>query len=74
MVREWFNRYLNELEEYFVTLHYEADTIPTFTDNPPERHESGNYPKVDFIPFENAYIRLTAKLRPMVYELGFLKN
>lgn len=38
-----------------------------------ERNESGNYPKVDFIPFENAYLQLTNKLRPMVYELGFLK-
>ena len=38
-----------------------------------ERNVSRTYPKVDFIPFENAYLQLTNKLRPMVHELGFLK-
>lgn len=39
-----------------------------------ERNESGNYPLVDFSSFENAYSVLTDKLRPKVYELGFLKS
>jgi len=38
------------------------------------RSESGNFPPVSFVPFEQAYTALTDKLRPLVYELGFLKN
>jgi hypothetical protein len=37
------------------------------------RNESGNYAPIDFSDFENAYEVLTDKLRPLVYELGFLK-
>ena len=37
------------------------------------RNESGDYPPVDFIPFETAYETLGGKLKPLVYELGFLK-
>lgn len=39
-----------------------------------ERNESGPYTTIDFTEFENSYSRLTEKLRPMVYELGFLKR
>lgn len=39
-----------------------------------ERNESGSYAPIDFTEFENSYSRLTEKLRPMVYELGFLKR
>ncbi|MGP1438453.1 MAG: hypothetical protein ACTTKH_05215 [Treponema sp.] len=36
--------------------------------------ETGEYAKrVSFAPFEEAYAKLTEKLRPKVYELGFLK-
>jgi hypothetical protein len=38
------------------------------------RNESGNYAPIDFSNFENAYEVLTDKLRPQVYELGFLKT
>jgi hypothetical protein len=38
------------------------------------RNESGNYAPIDFSSFENAYEVLTEKLRPLVYELGFLKT
>lgn len=38
-----------------------------------KRNESGDYPPVDFTKFEQAYEILTEKLRPQVYELGFLK-
>jgi hypothetical protein len=38
-----------------------------------KRNESGDYPPVSFDAFEHAYKTLTEKLRPMVYELGFLK-
>ncbi len=37
------------------------------------RNASGDYPPVSFKIFEEAYRSLTEKLRPMVYELGFLK-
>jgi hypothetical protein len=37
------------------------------------RNASGDYPPVNFKPFEEAYRALTEKLQPMVYELGFLK-
>lgn len=39
-----------------------------------KRNESGDYLAVDFKPFEEAYKTLTEKLRPQVYELGFLKQ
>lgn len=38
-----------------------------------KRNESGDYPPVDFSDFETAYTALGDKLRPQVYELGFLK-
>ncbi len=38
-----------------------------------KRNESGDYVPVSFEPFEQAYKSLTEKLRPMVYELGFLR-
>ncbi len=38
------------------------------------RNESGNYVPISFVAFEDAYRTLTDKLRPMVYELGFLKS
>jgi len=38
------------------------------------RNSSGNYSPIDFSGFENAYEVLTEKLRPLVYELGFLKT
>ncbi|QWD06934.1 hypothetical protein G6719_06675 [Polynucleobacter paneuropaeus] len=37
------------------------------------RNKSGDYPLIDFKPFEMAYEALCDKLRPQVYELGFLK-
>ena len=37
------------------------------------RNASGDFPPVDFKPFQESYKALTEKLRPMVYELGFLK-
>ena len=37
------------------------------------RNASGDFPLVNFKPYEEAYKSLTEKLKPMVYELGFLK-
>lgn len=37
------------------------------------RNTSGDYPPVSFDDFENAYKELGDKLRPQVYEYGFLK-
>ena len=37
-----------------------------------DRNDSGNYKKVSFEAFEQAYKALTDKLRPEVYEKGFL--
>ncbi|HMR90463.1 MAG TPA: hypothetical protein PKD51_20015 [Saprospiraceae bacterium] len=37
------------------------------------RNASGDFVPVNFNPFEQTYKVLTEKLRPMVYELGFLK-
>lgn len=37
------------------------------------RNESGDFVPVSFKPFEEAYFALSDKLRPMVYELGFMK-
>ena len=37
------------------------------------RNASGDTLPVSFKPFEEAYKNLTEKLKPMVYELGFLK-
>jgi hypothetical protein len=37
------------------------------------RNSSGNYSPIDFSIFENVYEVLTDKLRPQVYELGFLR-
>jgi hypothetical protein len=39
-----------------------------------KRNESGDFAPVSFDAFEQAYKALTEKLRPMVYELGFLKQ
>ncbi len=38
------------------------------------RNASGDFPPVDFGAFEAAYKALGDKLRPQVYELGFLRN
>ncbi len=38
-----------------------------------KRNESGDYPPISFQSFEEAYKTLTEKLRPQVYEYGFLK-
>ena len=38
-----------------------------------KRNQSGDYPPVDFSAFEDAYNTLSEKLRPLVYEYGFLK-
>ncbi len=38
-----------------------------------KRNESGDFPPVDFTPFEQAYKTLGDKLRPQVFELGFLR-
>jgi hypothetical protein len=37
------------------------------------RNSSGDTAPVDFTPFEIAYKKLSDKLRPQVYELGFLR-
>lgn len=37
------------------------------------RNKSSDYAPVSFAPFEDAYEKLTEKLRPQVYSLGFLK-
>lgn len=38
-----------------------------------KRNESGDFPPVDFSSFEQAYKTLGDKLRPLVFELGFLR-
>ncbi|MFC2121797.1 hypothetical protein ACFLTI_09405 [Bacteroidota bacterium] len=38
------------------------------------RNSSGDFPPVSFKSFEEAYKALTEKLKPQVFELGFLKN
>jgi hypothetical protein len=38
-----------------------------------ERNKSGDTAPVNFSPFEAAYQALTAKLRPQVFSLGFLR-
>jgi hypothetical protein len=38
-----------------------------------KRNESGDFPPVSFVNFETAYKTLTEKLRPLVYEYGFLR-
>ncbi len=38
-----------------------------------KRNESSDFPPLDFSPFEQAYKTLSDKLRPQVFELGFLK-
>jgi len=38
-----------------------------------KRNESGDTAPVDFTPFETAYKALSDKLRPQVFELGFLR-
>jgi hypothetical protein len=37
------------------------------------RNKSGDYPPVNFKPFQDAYKALTEKLQPQVYQFGFLK-
>lgn len=39
-----------------------------------KRNESGDFAKVDFSAFEESYTILSEKLRPMVYDLGFLRR
>ena len=39
-----------------------------------KRNESGDFAPVSFTDFETAYKILTEKLRPLVYEYGFLKS
>ncbi|MFK5893087.1 MAG: hypothetical protein QM504_07685 [Pseudomonadota bacterium] len=38
-----------------------------------KRNDSGDFLPIDFSEFEAAYKQLTEKLRPMVFELGFLR-
>ncbi len=38
-----------------------------------DRNDTGNYYKISFVDFENAYKNLTDKLKPEVYIKGFLK-
>jgi hypothetical protein len=38
------------------------------------RNASGDFPAISFMLFEAEYKNLSEKLRPLVYELGFLKN
>lgn len=38
------------------------------------RNKEGNAPEVDFTPFEIAYTELGDKLRPLVFEYGFLRD
>ena len=38
------------------------------------RNKESDFSPVSFEPFKEAYTNLTLKLRPMVYELGFLKK
>ncbi|MDQ6988463.1 MAG: hypothetical protein Q9M19_01175, partial [Mariprofundaceae bacterium] len=38
------------------------------------RNQGSDKPPVSFTAFEQAYANLTEKLRPQVYELGFLKR
>ncbi|MHB0865288.1 MAG: hypothetical protein ACYC1Y_00025 [Minisyncoccota bacterium] len=38
------------------------------------RNGSNDFPPVDFAPFEVVYKKLTQKIKPQVYSLGFLKN
>lgn len=38
------------------------------------RNSSGDFPPINFKPFQEAYNSLSEKLKPMVYELGFLKS
>ena len=38
------------------------------------RNKSGDFTPVNFKPFEEAYKKLSEKLQPQVYELGFLKK
>ena len=38
-----------------------------------DRNDTGNYNKISFVDFENAYKNLTDKLKPEVYIKGFLK-
>ncbi|MEN9912007.1 MAG: hypothetical protein RI956_451, partial [Pseudomonadota bacterium] len=38
------------------------------------RNNSGDYVPINFKPFEEAYKTLTEKIRPMVFELGFLRG
>jgi len=39
-----------------------------------KRNESGDFAPVDFSELESAYKTLTAKLQPLVFELGFLRE
>ena len=39
-----------------------------------KRNESGDFSPVSFVNFEDAYGVLSDKLRPQVFELGFLKD
>ncbi len=39
-----------------------------------KRNDSGDFTKVSFVDFENVYKKLSEKLEPQVYELGFLKK
>jgi hypothetical protein len=38
-----------------------------------KRNTNGGYPLVNFDAFNKAYEALTDKLRPMVFDLGFLR-
>lgn len=38
------------------------------------RNESGDFPPVSFVNFEKAYEELSDKIRPQVFELGFLRD
>ena len=75
--RELWKQYFDQVDEYGVRERYKLDRPDVgwyqVRKSLEARNESGNYQPVSFARLEQAYARLTEKLRPCVRELGFLK-
>lgn len=76
--RELWRNYFSMQDEYQVRERYKLNRPDVgwyqVRNALKARNDSGNYKKVDFTAFETAYKVLTEKLRPEVYEKGFLRR
>lgn len=75
--RELWKAYFSEIDVYSVREEFKLNRADVgwyqIRNALKKRNESGDFIPVSFDEFESAYKLLSAKLQPMVFELGFLR-